>query len=168
MISFISTVTFFLVITIIILRLMNKIRFVYSRNSHLSDFNYIGEWNSKMAPVSGRILVKIPYPLPENQQFEIDSVVYYNLFSLFRSGQFVPMKLEGLVTNQQTSSGSNSETPIVIPPTITFKSKVLNKSDKEQKIEYVSTFDKKYTTITGGYLSESPFDIGVFSLRKVH
>ena len=114
--------------------------------------------------VAGRILAELPTPLPEGELFKVKAFVYYKITSLYRTGSFVPMEMEGFVDPTGTTSGGNADDPVVLPSRLTFKFK--GGAGGAQTIDYVSTADSQFTRITGGYRSSSPYDIGTFSLEK--
>lgn len=149
-----------------LLNIANSVRYSIGKPDDSESFNYSGEWESNSLPVSGKLLAEIPYPLPINEPFKVKAIVYYNMTSLYRTGQFVPMELDGHIQESGETAGSNSETPVDLPSTISFKSS--GGLGGKQEITYVSTSDNMHLHFSGGYLSVSPNDIGVFSLNKIN
>ncbi len=146
----------------------NSIRYRAARPSAAEACNYEGEWRSDRAfSVGGRILVEMPYPPPVNTPFTVKAWVYYDITSIYRTGRYVPMELEGLIEEGSTASGGNPDKPVVLRPRISFKSKSFGDGASEQVVDYVCTGDTKFTQISGGYRSQSPADIGRFALEKV-
>ena len=148
-------------------RIVNGIRFITAKPEEAQECNYSGTWKSERAlMVAGRILATIPYPPPMGETFTVKAYVYYNINSLYRPGRFIPMEMEGFIQDSGASAGGNSEKPIVLPPRITFKFKGNPGPSGKQTIDYVSTSDSAFTQITGGYRSQSPYDIGCFYIEK--
>ena len=147
----------------IAIRFVDSIRFSMARPADAKTCNYEGTWESESAPmVAGRILAELPSPLPEGEAFTVKAFVYYKVTSLYRTGSFVPMQMEGFVDSSGNTSGGNADDPVVLPPRITFKFK----GGGAQTIDYVSTGDSQFRRIAGGYRSSSPYDIGTFTLQK--
>ncbi len=133
----------------------------------LSDARWQGEWRSEAYPmISGKIVADLPDPAPTNRTFQVDTFVYYNLWSLFRPGGKLRTSLTGLVESGK-SSGTNvgSDTQLHAPTQITFKFKGGPGPDS-QIIDYVATADTHWTIIAGDYRSARPADMGVFTLKK--
>ena len=149
----------------VLLRIADSVRFSMARPADAKTCNYEGRWESESAPmVAGRILAELPSPHPEGEPFNVKAFVYYQIPGLYRTGRFVPMEMKGFVDPTGTTSGGNSDNPVVLPPRVTFKFK--GGAGGAQTIDYISTADAQFTRITGGYRSSSPFDIGTFSLEK--
>lgn len=147
------------------IRILDSVRFSMARPADAKTCNYEGTWESDSAPmVAGRILAELPSPLPEGEPFTVKAFVYYKVTSLYRTGSFVPMQMEGFVDASGTTSGGNADDPVVLPPRVTFKFK--GGAGGAQTIDYVSTADSQFTRIAGGYRSSSPHDIGTFTLEK--
>jgi hypothetical protein len=150
----------------IAVRIVDSARFSMARPPDAMTCNYEGSWESHSAPmVAGRILAELPSPLPEGEPFKVKAFVYYKVTSLYRTGSFVPMEMEGFVDPSGTTSGGNTNDPVVLPPRVTFKFKG-GAGGGSQTIDYVSTADSQFTQIAGGYRSSSPYDIGIFALEK--
>ena len=164
-IRILSYLALVIVVLVIAVRIVDSARFSMARPLDAKTCNYEGVWESNSAPmVAGRILAELPSPLPEGESFTVKAFVYYKVTSLYRTGSFVPMEMEGFVDAARTTSGSNADDPVVLPPRVIFKFK--GGSGGAQMIDYVSTADSQFTRITGGYRSSSPYDIGTFSLEK--
>src|SRR5262249_31368198 len=56
------------------------------------DANWSGSWETKVyGGLSGRLLVRLPDPLPVGQEFKAEALVYYPIYSVWKTGQFVRM-----------------------------------------------------------------------------
>ena len=147
-------------------RVINRIQFAATKPDGSHKCNYSGTWVSNRAPlVAGRIVAELPSPLPIGKPFTVKAYIYYNITSIYRTGRFIPMQLEAFIDDTGTTSGANSDRPVVLPPRITFKFKS-DGPGGAQTIDYVAASDDQFIQITGGYRSSSPYDIGTFSLEK--
>ena len=161
-----ASIALAIVVIGITVRMADSARFAIARPADSKTCNYEGTWESHSAPmVAGRILAELPSPLPEGAPFKVKAFVYYKVTSLYRTGGFVPMEMEGFIDPSGTTAGGNASDPIVLPPRVTFKFKG-GAGGGSQTIDYVSTADSQFTRIAGGYRSSSPYDIGIFALEK--
>ena len=152
-----------LVVCLIVLPIVDRVWFALSAPSAYDDARWRGEWNSEeFLSVSGRIIAKLPDPIPRDQEFDVDALVYYRITSLYRTGCAVPMKMVGYLPSGGSGGGSGSVTPTRAPPRMTFKLK--GDDPSKQSIDYVATTDDHVTLIVGGYRSTSPYDMGRFVL----
>jgi hypothetical protein len=125
--------------------------------------NWSGKWRTELySGVSGRLLVRLPDPLPEKEEFKAEALVYYPVYSAWRTGQFVKMDFTGRFDPDSPTSAGRSTNEI---PSgggkLAFKGKVGN-----QVVDYVALLDSSRTRIVGGYLSTSPYDYGSFWIRS--
>jgi hypothetical protein len=135
--------------------------------SHLparfQNANWEGRWQTRRYwGLSGRLHVRLPDPLPKGVDFKAEALVYYSVYSVWRTGQFVRMDFTGHFQPDSPTSGGQTTDPI--PTTggmLKFKSVVGN-----QSIEYVALLDDVGTSIVGGYVSRDPDDLGHFWLRR--
>jgi len=151
----------------IIVPMVNTVVFRSSTPADLSDARWQGEWRSEAHPmISGKIVADLPDPIPTNGTFQVDTFVYYNLWSLFRPGGKLRTSLTGSVAPGK-SSGTNvdSDAQLHAPIQITFQFKGGPGPDS-QVIDYVATADTHWTIIVGGYRSAGPADMGIFTLKK--
>ena len=127
-----------------------------------SNANWSGHWKTEQIGLSGRLLVKLPEPLPIDEDFQAEALVYYPIYSGWRMGQFVKMDFKGRFTpDNPSSSGQNSnEIPGAGGGMLKFKGVAGN-----QVVEYAALINPRQTRIVGGYLSKSPDDYGSFSIR---
>jgi hypothetical protein len=126
------------------------------------DANWSGGWESTMhGGISGRLLVRLPDPLPEGEDFKVEVLVYYPIYSLWKTGQFVKMDFVGHFRPGEAASAGPSRN--AIPGgggLLKFKGAV-----GHQVVEYVALIDDGRTRIVGGYLSSDPYDYGHFAIR---
>jgi hypothetical protein len=123
--------------------------------------NWEGRWETRRYwGLSGRLLVLLPDPLPQGVDFKAEALVYYPVYSVWRTGQFVRMDFMGHFRPESPTSGGQSTNPI---PTgggmLKFKGIVGN-----QVVEYAALIDGAGRNIVGGYLSQDPDDRGSFWL----
>jgi hypothetical protein len=126
------------------------------------EANGEGRWESRRFwGLSGRLLVRLPDPLPEGVDFQAEALVYYPLYSVWRTGQFVRMDFTGHFEPGSPSSGG--QTTNAIPSgggIMKFKGKAGN-----QVVEYAALLDDARSVLVGSYLSRGPDDYGHFWLR---
>ena len=102
--------------------------------------------------------MRLPDPIPEDEDFQAEALVYYPIYSLWRPGQFVKMDFTGHLSTDSSSSGGH--TSKVIPAKLSFKGMM-----GSQTIEYVALVDEHRRQILGSYLSRMPHDHGFFWIR---
>jgi hypothetical protein len=126
------------------------------------DANWEGRWETRRyGGLSGRLLVRLPDPLPEGVDFKAEALVYYPVYSVWRTGQFVRMDFIGHFRPDSPASGG--QTTNAIPSgggMLKFKGVV-----GKQVVEYAALLDDSRTLIVGSYLSREPDDYGHFWLR---
>ena len=125
--------------------------------------NWEGCWETRRFwGLSGRLLVRLPDPLPEGVDFRADALVYYPVYSVWRTGQFVKMEFTGHLQPESPTSGGQTNNAIPAGGgMLKFKGVVGN-----QVVEYAALLDDGGTNIVGGYLSRNPDDRGNFWLNR--
>jgi hypothetical protein len=126
--------------------------------------NWSGKWETQRYwRLSGNLLVRLPDPLPENQDFKAEALVYYPIYSTWKTGQFLKMDFQGFFNpDSPTSAGRSTNTLPGGGGKLKFKGIVGN-----QVVEYVAIIDESRTRIVGGYLSASPYyDVGFFHITN--
>jgi hypothetical protein len=126
------------------------------------DAKWSGFWETEFyGGWTGRLLVKLPDPLPENKDFQAEALVYYPVYSTYKTGQFVKMDFTGHFSPDTPMSTGQSANEIPgVGGKLKFKGVIGN-----QVVEYVALLDPTRTRIVGGYLSSSPYDYGHFSIH---
>jgi len=104
----------------------------------------------------------LPDPLPEDQDFQAEALVYYPVYSAWKTGQFVKMNFTARFSPDAPASAG--QTKNAIPGgggKLKFKGVAGN-----QVVEYVALLDPSRTRMFGGYLSHTPNDYGFFVLNN--
>lgn len=126
--------------------------------------NWSGGWQSRVWGLRGRLVVRLPDPLPENEDFKAEALVYYPIYSGWKTGQFVKMDFRGRLDPATRSSGGVTTNPIdgggKGGGKFTFKATAGN-----QTVDYVAIMNDRRNAIDGGFVSEQPTDHGVFWIR---
>lgn len=126
--------------------------------------NWSGGWQSRVWGLRGRLVVRLPDPLPENEDFQAEALVYYPIYSGWKTGQFVRMDFRGRFDPATHSSDGNTTNRIDNGDKgggkFTFKATVGN-----QTVDYVAIMNDRRTAIDGGFVSDRPADHGVFWIR---
>jgi hypothetical protein len=79
----------------------------------LANANWSGTWETKQYfGLSGNLIVRLPDPLPVDEDFKATALVYYPIYSLWRTGQFVKMEFEGRFSPDSSSSGGRTNNAI--------------------------------------------------------
>src|SRR5579872_1461946 len=61
-----------------------------------ANANWSGRWTSyDYFGLSGRIIVRLPDPLPASEDFKAEALAYYPIYSTWKTGQFVKMVFVG-------------------------------------------------------------------------
>lgn len=125
------------------------------------DANWSGRWETKgYGGLSGRLLVRLPDPLPEDEDFKAEALVYYPIYSVWKTGRFVKMDFAGRYSPGAPTAGGQSTNPIPASGVLKFKG-----TAGRQVVEYSALVDESRTRIVGGYLSRDPHDYGLFFIR---
>jgi hypothetical protein len=125
--------------------------------------NWSGTWQTNQYGLSGRLLVRLPEPLPEGEEFKAEALVYYPVYSGWKTGRFVKMDFTGYF--RPDASSSSGKTTVVSPKKeekvgeLKFKGRA-----GDQTVDYVALVNKERDLVVGGYLSLSPDDYGSFSI----
>jgi hypothetical protein len=129
-----------------------------------ANANWSGKWETqRYGGLSGNLVVRLPDPLPENQDFAAEALVYYPVYSAWKTGQFVKMDFQGHFSPDTPSSAGRSTNAIPSggPGKLKFKGTVGN-----QVVEYVAIITESRTRIVGSYLSTAPYDYGYFNITN--
>jgi hypothetical protein len=148
------------------LPIADRLWYAIKTPSKYRDTQWSGDWHSdQFSLVSGRILAHLPDPIPRDEEFDVDALVYYRIWNPYRTGCFVPMKMVGFLPSYSSGGGGgNADAPVVVPAHVTFKFK--GGGPSEQTIDYVATTDSHTTMFVGGYRSAGPYDMGRFALAR--
>jgi hypothetical protein len=77
------------------------------------DASWEGRWETRRFwGLSGRLLALLPDPLPEGVDFKAEALVYYPVYSVWRTGQFVRMDFTGHFRPESLSSGGQTTNAI--------------------------------------------------------
>lgn len=130
--------------------------------TEFQNANWCGEWRTtRYGGLTGRLLVRLPQPLPVNQDFEADAVVYYPIYSVWKTGSFVRMNFTGHFSPDNPASTGETTNEIPGGGKMKFKGVAEN-----QTVEYAAVIDANQRVVTGGYLSKHPDDYGTFWLEQ--
>jgi hypothetical protein len=151
----------------VIVSISNEIVYKISIPENFAESNWNGKWNSsKYALVSGKVLTTIPEN--HNTEFKSETLIYYNLWSLYKPGQnkivelsgnFSKSDINGNNVGQKRRPNENRESN----PRL-FKAKI--SIGNGQFIEYDGMKDNDGFEISGKYYSSFPNDKGTFKLKK--
>ncbi|MGA2064988.1 MAG: hypothetical protein ABSG86_08465 [Thermoguttaceae bacterium] len=127
------------------------------------DANWSGKWDTEQyLGTTGRLLVRMPDPLPENTDFKAEALVYYPIYCPWQTAQFVKMDFVGHFSPDGAASAgkSTNRIPGGGGGKLKFKATL-----GDQAVDYVAIIDESRTRIAGSYLSKSPYDYGFFWIK---
>jgi hypothetical protein len=126
------------------------------------DSNWTGQWDTEQyLGTTGRLLVRMPDPLPENTDFKAEALVYYPIYCPWQTGKFVKMDFVGHFSPDVAASSGKSTNRIPGGGgKLKFKAMM-----GDQVVDYVAIIDERHTRIAGSYLSQSPHDYGFFWIK---
>jgi len=125
-----------------------------------ANANWSGRWTTyDYFGLSGRIVVRLPDPLPENEEFKAEALAYYPIYSVWKAGQFVKMVFVGKFSHDSPITAGQTTNAIEHGGggKMSFKAAI-----GPQVVEYSALIDQGHTRIVGGYFSQSPSDAGSF------
>jgi len=145
----------------------NEVIYRISIPDEFENANWSGKWNSsEYKLVGGKVLTSIPTPIIENSEFESQTLLYYNIWSLYKPGQSKIVKMNGTFGRENFKGNSelgNKNLNDLEPFTSNFfKAKI--SVGNGQQIEYSGMKWKENKEIFGDYVSKYPADIGEFEL----
>ena len=126
------------------------------------DANWTGKWDTEQyLGTTGRLLVRMPDPLPENTDFKAEALVYYPIYCPWKTGQFVKMDFVGNFSPDTPATAGKSTNRIPGGGgKLKFKATL-----GDQVVDYVAIIDESHTRIAGSYQSQAPYDYGFFWIR---
>ncbi len=73
------------------------------------DANWTGQWDTEQyAGTTGRLLVRMPDPLPEDKDFKAEALVYYPIYCPWKTGSFVKMDFVGHFSPENPATAGKS------------------------------------------------------------
>lgn len=160
-----------IIITIVILIafvfITNEIVYRIKIPDEFKSANWNGTWkSSKYKLMSGKVLTSFPSPMIENSKFKSRTLIYYNIWSMYGSGQVKIVEMDvvfGLENFKGNSESENQKLDEFEPFSSNyFTAKIL--FGDGQQIEYTGMKYIDKEKIIGDYVSELPSDLGVFKL----
>lgn len=147
----------------VLARAADAVWFRTQRSADFADANWAGEWRTaKYAGLAGRLLVRLPDPLPEGVDFQAEALVYYPVYSVYKTGRFVRMDFTGRFDPARPASAGTSANDIPDGCGV-LKIKAVAAG---QVVEYAAVLDRYRSAVAGGYLSRLPDDHGSFWLTQ--
>jgi len=145
----------------------NEIVYQISIPEEFEHANWSGKWSSsEYKLVGGKVLTSIPTPIIENSEFKSPTLLYYNIWSLYKPGQIKVVEMNGLFGRENFKGNNeldNKNLDDLEPFTSNyFKAKIT--FDNGQLIEYDGLKWKDNEEIFGDYVSKFPSDSGEFEL----
>ena len=156
------------ILIILIANLANTIILKSSIPNKFEDAKWEGKWKSgNFGFVGGKIIANLPDKIPNNKEFEVDAMIYYNIWSLYKMGGIKEFKLIGMLGDDNSGGGENMvKENREIKPSSSFNFKASVFGLGNQKIDYSGIANRNKSIIVGGYKSINPGDIGNFKIEK--
>jgi hypothetical protein len=129
------------------------------------DARWEGSFTSSKHPTSGRLLARLPDPIPRDTEFEFELIVYYNLWSLFLTGKTARASFVGYLSSQSPASVGAESRASVVPRQFSFHLKG-GSTGFPKDITYIAIPDAEDQFIAGAYSAQASFDVGSFSIQK--
>lgn len=159
---------------------INEAWFRFSVGTKVWNSPWTGKFSSTKYAVSGRLLADLPDPLPRNQKFEFDAVIYYNIWSMSLTGRYARAVFVGYVEEEGRASTGKETRQIQVPRSFSFKLKESGGSSFARDISYTAHIGRKTVKsflfprphlggdayIAGGYIVGSGEDVGTIQLQK--
>lgn len=156
------------ILIILIANISNSIILKSSIPDKFKDANWKGSWKSgSFSLIGGKIIANLPDEIPNNEEFEVDAMIYYNVWSIYKTGGIMEFKLIGMLGSDNSGSGENivkDNRELKPSPSFNFKAKVFGSGN--QKIDYLGISNRNKTIIVGGYKSSNPDDLGNFKIKR--
>ncbi|BAX81817.1 hypothetical protein [Labilibaculum antarcticum] len=160
----ISKVTGLIFIIGLLFIFFNRLTFVNSLPDKYKDCEWSGTWQSEnLGSIKGRLVVSMPDTLPQNKEFKVDALIYYDIWSIYKTGSTKEIKLICFFDDVNSTTGDN-KINAQDKRQLSFKAKFIDSSG--QIIEYLGVSNNSKTVILGGYKSYYPGDLGVFKMKK--
>lgn len=165
---FLKTVKRILITALVLLLVLISANEIVYRNSipdHFANANWSGKWHSsEYYLVSGKVLTTIP--ADNYADFKSETLIYYNLWSLYKPGQKQILKLSGNFSEADINgNNSDQKSPLNTRNEAhlsSFKAKM--SIGKGQYLEYDGMKEYDGVKICGKYDSSFPLDEGTFEL----
>jgi hypothetical protein len=145
----------------------NEIVYRISIPDEFESANWSGKWNSsEYKLVGGKVLTSISTPIIENSKFKSPTLLYYNIWSLYKPGQIKVVEMNGTFGRENFGGNSelgNKNLQELEPLTTNFFKAEISLSNG-QMIEYDGMKWKDDKKIFGDYVSKFPSDLGEFEL----
>ena len=129
------------------------------------DARWEGRFTSAVHPTSGRLLARLPDPIPRDVEFDFEIVVYYNVWSLFLTGKTARAEFVGYLSSQGPVAAGGETRPSVAPRQFSFKLKG-GSTAFPSDIAYTATFDRDERFLAGSYSAQRAYDVGYFTMKK--
>jgi hypothetical protein len=143
----------------------NDFRYERTIPRDLQDARWEGEFTSAKHPTSGRLLFRLPDPIPRDQEFEFEGALYYNVWSGFLRGKMARAEFVGFLGSESGVSAGEETRPTVQPRHFSFRFKG-GTTPFPADIRYMAIFDRDDMYVAGSYSAQDGFDVGSFYLKK--
>jgi hypothetical protein len=144
---------------------LNNIWYEFNIPRDFRDAKWEGEFVSAKHPTSGKLLARLPDPIPRDQEFEFELVVYYNIWSFFLTGKTARADFVGYLSGKGPVTAGAETRPSVIPRHFSFSLKG-GTTPFPHDIKYTATIDRDDQFVAGSYSAQAAFDVGYFSMKK--
>lgn len=155
-------------LALLLFNILNSIVLKSAIPEKFKDATWEGKWKSEnFSLIGGKIIAQLPDKIPNNEEFEAEAMIYYNIWSIYKMGGIKEFKLIGMLGDDNSGGGenkTNENLELKPSPSFNFKAKVFG--NENQKIDYSGIANREKTIIVGGYKSSNPGDLGSFKLKR--
>ncbi|HCS53134.1 hypothetical protein [uncultured Rubinisphaera sp.] len=167
----IGSLTLFLLAIVIVARTIDYFWYQSQIPTTFQNTKWRGTWETEKYGLTGRLLVRLPDPLPENEDFDAEAMVYYPAYSIYRTGSFMKMDFVGNFSPDSAASTGETKSDEITPEGLDIMPKGGGKLKfraiaGNQIVEYVALINEDQTRVNGGYISTMPNDYGYFIIEK--
>jgi len=161
-------ITKYILPLIFIIYIANSVILRISTPDKFEESKWKGNWQSEnFGFIGGKIIANLPDQIPNNEEFDVEAMIYYNIWGFYNMGGVSEFKLKGTLGTNNSGGGQNQfeeNRDIKLSPSFNFKAKAI--SNNSINLEYSGIANRDKTIIVGGYKSKYPRDIGSFTIEK--
>jgi len=156
-----------LITLLVMVYVVNYLIFMISVPKDFQDAKWLGYWKSEgLIMLNGKMIANLPKDLISGREFEVDVIVYYNIWGFYRMGSIEEFKMIASISESNVTSGqglTDSNNVTKAPAVKTFNAKIFGVLGQE--ITYSGSSNQEMNSINGSYQSKFPYDLGSFKIE---
>ena len=104
----ISKIVLVILVLGLLLMYSNRFIFVNSTPDKYVNSKWTGTWQSeRLASIKGNLIINMPDTFPVNKELKVDALIYYDIWSLYKTGSIKEIKLTCFFDNNNSTGGEN-------------------------------------------------------------